>query len=274
MLGIFVTQDDLDDAIMELDPENLEHIAKNDFVAWWVQLHDDNKAKEEGKDRDLDEETKARLLDVRRDRKMLERDAELLRNRIELLKKEENKTLRRVAAANKQAASMYVRKKNSEMKAIGRRKLRRDRLKEVKTSQEQNYVRKELARIAKMRAATDIVNRKMKAAQDIKVIRRDLEAQKRQLEREALHRAKQHHKLVVARRQKHKIVKQERLKERGKKSELTYLKGVVAERKLQRAKHEQLKLLEDNEARMIQRVQNVHLMQTEALGSLGDVLCD
>ena len=232
----YIESKNLDDAIhiLGLDVSSTEDakvilskrdkIRRNDFVEWYEDfLHCSNQSSSASSP-----VSPQRLIDARRDRKITERDAELLRNRIKLLEREEHKTLKRIAQANKRAAIIFNQKKNSTNKHDERNRYRENRQREIRAKHEKNSIRNELSRAAKLKSVTSMTEQKWQNALDIKRGRRELEAQKRDQEREFLSRAKLHHNTVMEQRRSQAQHRQERLEKLKEKRERTYLSKVVA----------------------------------------------
>ena len=276
----YIDSKNLDDAIhiLGLDVSSTEDakvilskrdkIRRNDFVEWYEDfLHCSNRSESASSP-----VSPQRLIDARRDRKLRERDAELLRNRIKLLEREERKTLKRIAQANKRAAIVFNQKKNSTNKHDERNRYRENRQREIRAKHEQNSIRNELSRAAKLKSATSVTERKWQNALDIKRRRREMEARKRDQEREFLERARLHHSKVMEERRSQNRHREERSQKMREKRELTYLSKVVAERQVQHSKQKALTSLEKSEAKLIQRVENARMMQMEALESLSKIV--
>jgi len=264
-LGEAPTLEDLEDAAIILDVEKNGHAPKTQFVDWCVQYRQVKRDARSVADQN-------RLIDARRSRQMTERDAELLRNRIHLLEREERRTLKRISEANRKAALMYERKKNANSKYIERHKFRSRRMKEMRTCREQNMVRKELSRAAKVRAESNMMHRKIKSANDVKSMSRNLAERKRRMEKEISDRNRRNHISVVRQRQRHLESKLKREQRRQEESEVEYRAKVVDEHVLQRMKRVHLSHLEEREASLIRRVENVRIMQTDALEGLCSVV--
>jgi hypothetical protein len=196
----------------------------------------------------------------------------MLLNRIKLLKTEELKTLKRISDANKQAAQIYRRKKKQSSKLTKRVEHARNQLKANKTAQEHNYVKKELARISKLKAARAVVDQKYAAAQSVKDERKRLNGIKKK-ENDALMERRRHRKaMILQKRQELRESKLLREQQRAEQAELAYLSRVMHEQRVQRDKERRLRELEQTESELIGRLQSAHLMQEEALHSLGRVL--
>lgn len=204
---------------------------------------------------------------------MTERDAELLRNRIQLLEREEKRTLQRISEANRQAALMYERKRNANTKYAERHNFRSELAKNMRACQRDNQLRKQHSRALKMKAETDMLDRKRQMANDVKAKSRKLAEMKRHMEKASSERVHHSHIAVMRQRQACRQKKMEREKARQKKSELGYLVRVVDERVLQQMKQTHLSRLENAESTMIRRVENARIMQTEALEGLCKVVC-
>ena len=174
-----------------------------------------------------------------------------------------------------QETIIFNQKKNSTNKHDERNRYRENRQREIRAKHEKNSIRNELSRAAKLKSVTSMTEQKWQNALDIKRGRRELEAQKRDQEREFLSRAKLHHNTVMEQRRSQAQHRQERLEKLKEKRERTYLSKVVAERQIQHSKQKALTSLEKSEAKLIQRVENARMMQMEALESLSKiVLCD
>ena len=127
ILGLDLSSSQLEDATLILSRRGEEDkIRRNDFVEWYEDFLRSSSSSPSSPI------SPHRLIDARRDRKITERDAELLRNRIKLLEREERKTLKRIAQANKRAAIVFNQKKNSTNKHD-----ERNRYREFPTKQEQ-----------------------------------------------------------------------------------------------------------------------------------------
>jgi len=237
ILGLDLSKSQLEDARVVLSKRDEDKINREDFVEWYK-----------------------------------DRDAELLRNRIKLLEREERKTLKRIAQANKRAAIVYNQKKNSTNKHDERRRYRENRQREIMAKHEHNSIRNELSRAAKLKSTTSVTERKWQNALDIKRRRREIEARKRDQDKTFQERARRYHNKIVEERRSQSKIKKERMQKVRKRGELAYLSKIVAERQVQHSKQKALSSMEKSEAKLIQRVENARMMQMEALESLSKIV--
>jgi len=260
ILGLDLSKSQLEDARVVLSKRDEDKIDREDFVEWYKDMSSSSPI------------SPHRLIDARRDRKIADRDAELLRNRIKLLEREERKTLKRIAQANKRAAIVYNQKKNSTNKHDERRRYRENRQREIMAKHEHNSIRNELSRAAKLKSTTSVTERKWHNALDIKRRRREIEARKRDQDKTFQERARRYHNKIVEERRSQSKIKKERMQKVRKKGELVYLSKIVAERQVQHSKQKALSSMEKSEAKLIQRVENARMMQMEALESLSKIV--
>lgn len=267
MLGMSITLEEIEDASVILNGSGGGIMSKEDFLRWYEGL-----SREKQFACTVSQSPNTRLIDARRDRKVTERDAKLLKNRIRMLRREEEKTLRRISHANRQAAKMLDRKSNASNKYEERRMFRKQRQKEIEAYQKQNAIRNELSRVAKLKSSSQVACARLDAAKAVKNVRRELEMRRKQQELESRLRAKSKHDKIVEQRQISKRTKTDRYAQIRKRSELEYLARVVGERKAEHVTQKKLLKMEQNETKMLHRVENARVMQMEALESLSTVV--
>jgi len=212
------------------------------------------------------------LLEARRARQAASHDAQMLKNRIQLLKAEEQKTLKRIMEANAQATAIFTRKQNQKKKKVKEIKASRSQHRSRRGSQEDNYVKKELGKINKMRAAKAVSDKRLVLANSVKMERQELNRLRQKQNREFRKKAQRKQKSIRAAQERMRAEKMRRQEAQRRKAEALYMEKVEKERQLQRKKELRLRHLEKEEKELIARLQNAHVMQQDALQSLQRVI--
>jgi len=276
VLGETPTLEDIEDAAIILDTDKSGTVKKDQFLDWCVQYRRIMPKKSPGNETEAlspGSERRQRLIDARHERKMTERDASLLRNRIQLLEREEKRTLRRIAEANRQAAMIYDRKKNANSKYLEKHNFRSNRENELEKCKQRNNDRKQVSRAAKLKAASDLLQSRVRSANEVKSQRRQLELAKREMESDFQRKARHSHLSVVRQRSKIREKLLARKQEKQRKGQLSYRSKLVDEHVLRRMKQGHLSSLERKEEALIGRVENARMMQSEALEDLCKAVC-
>ena len=202
-------------------------------------------------------------------RKQTERDAQLLANRIKLLKNEEAKALRNVAVTRTKASQIAAVKRESAARDAERVRIERERQKQVMVIQERNSYLREVARVSRENSLKQVQHSKLKAALDTKdIIRKTVEeriAEERVAKTKSLQRCEQ--------------IRQERIdaKRRIESEKLGRLYSFRDDFQTKLADEEKARLrseallakLEKEEMELIKRLQKAQQLQTKVYEDFG-----
>lgn len=260
-----------------LDPEYSDKIKKQDFLRFWVTRemapqHRSNNHRGHGggagRPGHATTQLVADLSEAARARKEAQENAKMLANRVAMLREEKLKTIRTIADANRQAAKITERKRKQEERRLERREILRRQEQETKRAQKTFAARKKLNMQRKAQKSEEIYKQKMEIAAAVRREKQAAQRDKKRLDKQYQNRARQTRAGV---QKTHRHLKQQKvqLAKRQQAAGVQAYKGKIKkEEKLRRKNERSIKALEEEEAGLIQELQNAQLMQEDALSGL------
>jgi len=261
-----------------LDPDYSDKIKKQDFLRFWITREMAPKKGGAGSGAKGGSDSSsapspssslvADLAEAARARKEAQENAKLLANRVAMLREEKMKTIRCIADANKQAEKITAWKRKQEERRLERREQGKIEERKSREKHKQFAARKRLNMRRKAAKSEEIYKQKMEVAAAVRREKKAAQADKRRMERQYRDRARETHAGV---QQLHKNLRQKKLQLAQKQAEAgqkAYTAKIKKERRLRRKNEKSISALEEEEAGLIQELQNAQLMQEDALSGL------
>jgi len=206
--------------------------------------------------------TRASLHSAIESRKQTDRDAQLLLNRIQLLKSEEAKAMKNIAITKARAMNIRVVQREAAMREAERHDVQRRRHIELLTSHERNSYLRESAKANRAVSMKEVHQHKIQAAYETRESIRSCALKRiQEMEKE---------KTIASRRTE--LVKQERIQakrrletekiQRLRKFQLDYEARLAREEELKQQSESFLEQLEKEELELIRRLQRVQQEQS------------
>lgn len=210
----------------------------------------------------------ADLTEAARARKEAQENAKMLANRVAMLREEKLKTIRCIADANRQAEKITAFKQKQEARRQERRELGRIQEKKERQAHKRFAERKKLNLLRKTERSEEIYKQKMEVAAAVRKQKQAAQKDKRRMERQYQHRARETHAGV---QKLHRSLRQKKAELAQKQAEAghkAYEEKIRKEERLRRKNEKSISALEEEEAGLIQELQNAQLMQEDALSGL------
>ena len=218
-------------------------------------------------------EFKGQLLRLREARRLADRDAQLLANRIALLEAEEQKAWKKIKQTKERAENILtLRQQHQQEKKETRRAIQKNRGEGPGGAKSRSYVHKEVGHALHKKTQSKQANKAKKIAQDMKAeqarMQRDrreqanLTLKKNKARRDQIYKAKQD---AIAARNAEKA----KLAEKNKK---VYDKRVNKETAKRREIENRVSKMEQMEMELIKRLQNTQQLQQQAYEQLEGAL--
>lgn len=205
-------------------------------------------------------------------RKRAELDAQLLANRIALLKQEEEKAWKKIEETQKKSAEIIDLRKQNESKFSAKEQFYKQKWESIRSAQAQNAEQRERARAIKEQTKTGLMEMRVRNAQSTKEQSHQLLLQKK--EREAASRAanvERSSHLKARKLDAKRAMEQQRLAQLESYRE--DYEARTAQEELLRSRTEALVAkMEREEMELIQRLQNTQTVQRQAYDELETAL--
>ena len=208
------------------------------------------------------------MTEAARARKEAQENAKLLANRVAMLREEKLKTIRCIADANRQAEKITEWKRKQEERRLERREMGRAQERKSKAQMKEFAERRRLNLQRKTAKAEQIYRQKMEVAAAVRKQKMAAQKDKRRMERQYANRARETHSEV---RDLHRTLRQrkaELAEEQAERGHRAYAEKIKQEERLRRKNERSISALEEEEAGLIQELQNAQLMQEDALSGL------
>lgn len=214
----------------------------------------------------------ANLTGAKEARKRAEQDAQLLANRIALLKQEEEKAWKKIEETRKRAAEIVELRKQNEQKFAAKENFYKQKWESIRAAQAQNQDCRDKARALRDQTKHGLAQQKLQNAQSTKEASHQLLMQKR--EREAEERALNLERSTYLKQRKDEAkrrLEEERLSQLEKFRE--DYEARTANEELLRARTDALvSKMEKEELELIQRLQSTQTVQRNAYEELESAL--
>ncbi|OQR98374.1 hypothetical protein ACHHYP_08671 [Achlya hypogyna] len=271
-MGYTVSRRQLERFLDELDPDASGEITKPGFLKWFTahadSLGDDDGDEPAARENDAEREPlskiQSEMLEAKVQRKRTEEDVQLLANRLAHLRMEEKKAQKKIDEANKRAADIeLVKRRNAEHLRWKREHMERQQ-NNVRSALVEHSKTSVLSQKRKENALQTLAEQRSKQAQDKKARQQQLATQlakEKEAERKRLLQQSESIKkseLEAARKREAARKKHEQVLVRQARDKLAdeYKKKSVAENILRE--------MEDEEARLIEKLRNTQEHQKQA----------
>lgn len=202
-------------------------------------------------------------------RKQTERDAQLLMNRIQLLKNEEMKALRSIAITRTKAAQLQSVKRDVAVRESERVRLERAREEQASVSQERNTYMRHVSRQARESSKKQIEHSKLKAAFETKQgLQRRIQEKMTEEESSRLETMRRTEAIKQERVDARRRMEQERI-DRLKSFQREYENRLQDEERQRLETEALVAKLERDELELIKRLQKAQEMQSQVFDELG-----
>eukprot|EP00388_Colpodella_angusta_P039111 GDKK01046437.1.p1 GENE.GDKK01046437.1~~GDKK01046437.1.p1 ORF type:complete len:310 (+),score=88.82 GDKK01046437.1:39-968(+) len=212
------------------------------------------------------------LATAKESRKRAELDAQLLANRIALLKQEEEKAWKKIEETRKKANEILSLRQQNEQKYIAKEEFYKHKYETIRQAQQQNAAARERAHETRSATHSAVLESKRHGAQTVKEM--SMVSAKQRREREMLERTLAAEKSEFIRQQRLESKKrlQEEMKARQEHFRQQY-ESKIGREELLRARTEALvSKMEKEEMELISRLQNTQLIQRSAYDELEGAL--
>lgn len=269
-LGHPLSESELEEALTLLDSDGSGQVEQAEFVRWW--MHGSTEKKKGGgtggKLNVIASAAKQSLLDARYMRQQAQSDAQLLRNRIQLLKHEEEKARRKIAQTESRAHEMVKLKKKTmrrlEDKA-GQRATRRKEDEDLKHLVDERKAERERTRY---KLANQVAERKKQDVESVRDARKRGKAEREAQMARELEAARLKHAKVKKAEGKPIKIRKAREKKLHEDVRLEYERKIADEEAKCREKERDVRRMEKEEAAMIERLRKVQAIQKDAFAEL------
>jgi len=270
-LNTVLSDEEISEALKKLDGNNTGNIELFEFKNWWL-----GKVVFEGQG--LGKKLKKvaqsghRLLGAKLARKQAEADAQLLRNRIALLKQEEAKAWKKIQQTKVRATEILSLREQNERRAAKKDEYAVAEIQQQRKTQEQRYLQKQRDKQLKMKAQAAVIQKRQAEVRDIRKMRRENEIDKQRQRSEDHRRARFNRDVVRSHEEKLKRDKRRKEDEIRTKNQQVYKQRVDLEDMRAQTKENEVARMEKEEMDLIQRLQNAQMLQKEAYEQLEGAL--
>lgn len=259
-------------AMDRLDTDNSGRIELFEFKNWWlgkVVFGEDAMGQK------LEKTAKAgknRLLQAKLQRKQAEADAQLLANRIALLRQEEAKAWKKIQQTKVRATEILNLREDNEKRAQHKAETNFQQGENTRKAQEQRFVQKQRDKAMRQRAQAEVIRERQAEVKEVRKMRRVNEIEKQRQRQADQERARYNRAVVRAHEERLKANKEAELEAAQRKNENDYNSRVSEESTRTRTKETQVSKMEKEEMELIQRLQNAQMLQKEAYEQLEGAL--
>lgn len=259
-------------AMDRLDTDNSGRIELFEFKNWWlgkVVFGEDAMGQK------LEKTAKAgknRLLQAKLQRKQAEADAQLLANRIALLRQEEAKAWKKIQQTKVRATEILNLREDNEKRAQHKAETNFQQGENTRKAQEQRFVQKQRDKAMRQRAQAEVIRERQAEVKEVRKMRRVNEIEKQRQRQADQERARYNRAVVRAHEERLKANKEAELESAQRKNENDYNSRVSEESTRTRTKETQVSKMEKEEMELIQRLQNAQMLQKEAYEQLEGAL--
>lgn len=214
----------------------------------------------------------ASLTSAKESRKRAELDAQLLANRIALLKQEEEKAWKKIDETRKRAQGVTDRRAQNEQKFAEKEEFYKDKWNSIRQAQDQNAHNRDRAKASREATKQGLINarvananRTKQQSQEYMLQKREREAQQRQANAERSNAVKTSKEEAKRRLEEEKLAQMERYRE-------DYETRTAQEELLRSRTDAMVAQMEKEEMEIIQRLQNTQSLQRSAYEELETAL--
>lgn len=266
-----------------LDKDNNGRIELFEFKNWWLGkvVFGDGGGGEDpeetmgatgrGKRRGMSNKA-SRLLEAKLARKQAEADAQLLTNRIALLRQEESKAWKKIQQTKIRASDILKLREDAERRQLTKREFQVQENEHKRRSQHSRYLKKQQDRSMRQKAQAAVVRKRQDDVREVRRMTREMEVEKLRLRQSEQERARYNREVVRTHEMRLKAAKRKKDADRKRESELYYEQRVREEHERTREKEAHVAQMEREEIELIQRLQRAQLGQKGAYEQLEGAL--
>ena len=210
----------------------------------------------------------AELTEAARARKEAQENAKLLSNRVAMLREEKLKAIRCIADANRQAEKITAFKRKQEERRLERREIAHEQEERAREAMQEFADRKQKSYMIKAAKAEQIYRQRVQAAAEVREQKFEALKDKKRVERQYRNRARETHAGVLELHRSLRLQKTEIAQQQYESGQRAYGEKIKAEERLRKKNERSISALEEEEAGLIQELQNAQLMQEDALSGL------
>lgn len=210
----------------------------------------------------------AELVQAKEARKLVEQDAQLLANRIALLKQEEEKAWKKIRQTKARAGEIVRLRAENEARVLERQAAAQELSQQQQEVIERHYHEKELQRKARQRLQATKEREKRRMAQEVKAAKA---LHKREVEKQRkadVLKARRTKAAIKMDREAARKRREASERERLKRNKVEYDRRVAAEERLRQAKEGEVSRLEALEMQLIERLKKTQAQQQKAYQDL------
>ena len=282
-LGEPLSHSELEEAVAVLDPDDSGRIMQAAFMKWWEDAI--GGAAMSPRSRNIASPQSGRYADdagstagsqpggpkltvVRHLRKQAQNDAQLLINRIALLRQEEAKARKKIQETQLRAQEMLALKKHTVEKLA----VKQQREAAAKKKQElvrQRVEKQKRAHAKKMELARKrVAEAKVQEVREVHIMRRKFKAEREQQKREKVAKARKKHEAVKGRDGAVQRAQEAQRRERQARVIEEYERKIEEENARRAAKEAEVRRMEKEELKLIEALKKVQVLQREAFEEL------
>lgn len=282
-LGEPLSHSELEEAVAVLDPDDSGRIMQAAFMKWWEDAI--GGAAMSPRSRNIASPQSGRYADdagstagsqpggpkltvVRHLRKQAQNDAQLLINRIALLRQEEAKARKKIQETQLRAQEMLELKKHTVEKLA----VKQQREAAAKKKQElvrQRVEKQKRAHAKKMELARKrVAEAKVQEVREVHIMRRKFKAEREQQKREKVAKARKKHEAVKGRDGAVQRAQEAQRRERQARVIEEYERKIEEENARRAAKEAEVRRMEKEELKLIEALKKVQVLQREAFEEL------
>jgi len=212
------------------------------------------------------------LTSAKEARKRAELDAQLLANRIALLKQEEEKAWNKINETRRRASEIVVRRQQNEGKYLAKEQFYKEKWESIRTAQAENAAHREKSKEARSQTRNLLLDEKKKNVHATKMISQENHAQKK--EREFAEKSANSDRSTYIKQQKLEARRKLEMERKEKLAQFheDYEARTAEEEQLRERTQALVAQMEKEEMELIQRLQNTQTVQRNAYEELENAL--
>lgn len=274
LLNTPITDAEARDATASLDKEGSGAIELFEFKNWWLgKVVFGNEGEQKKKKKKKAAGAKAnRLLQAQLARKQAEADAQLLANRIELLRQEEAKAWKKIQQTKVRASDILKLREEAERKQATRVEFALRESEHKRKAQHSRFLQKQKERSNRQRAQAALVRKKQNDVRSVRRTTRENEIEKQRQRQSEAERARYNREVVRAHERRLQAVRRKKEADQRRANELAYESRVREEQERTRERESAVAQMEREEIELIQRLQRAQVTQKGAYEQLEGAL--
>jgi hypothetical protein len=212
------------------------------------------------------------LLEAKLARKQAEADAQLLTNRIALLRQEEAKAWKKIQQTKIRAADILKLREDAERRQLTKAEFMMQENEHKRRSQHSRFLQKQQDRSMRQKAQAAVVRKRQDDVREVRRMTREMEVERLRQRQSEQERARYNREVVRTHEMRLKAAKRKKEVDRLRNNELHYEQRVREEHEKTREKEAFVAQMEREEIELIQRLQRAQLGQKGAYEQLEGAL--